>query len=58
MKLRSDVGCYMKCTLNILESFLTLVVSGHIIVEGCGILFKRFVCTARTGLVLPGSVPI
>lgn len=35
-----------------------LVVSGQTIVEGCGILFSRFVCTIKTGLVLPGSVPI
>ena len=33
-----------------------LVVTGQIIVEGCDVLFNRFVCTIRTGRVLPGSV--
>jgi hypothetical protein len=31
-------------------------VTGQIIVDGCDVLFNRFVCTIRTGRVLPGSV--
>src|SRR5690554_6376683 len=48
----------LRCTLNISASFFTFVVSGRTMVDGCGSLLSRLVCITRTGLVLPGSVPI
>lgn len=43
-------------TLSSVAPFLIFVVKGHMIVDGC-IEFKRLLCTMRTGLVLPASVP-
>ncbi len=49
---------FFRWTLNTSDFFIILDVTGHISVEGCGILFSKLVWTTTTGLVFPDSVPI